>query len=95
MLPCDSQAIERREVSGVPPRLHIKFRSDAPNKLRASTFGRHHPREKKQIARLYCFRLGAERLRRRRELDAKLLQALFGVGLPCGSGAYHLSTCAA
>src|SRR5271170_3046640 len=54
--------------------------ADAPNKFRLATFGGEHPAQKKQIACLRGFHIGAERLRRRQELDTKLLQARVGVG---------------
>jgi hypothetical protein len=89
MLARDSEAVERREVSCIASGFHVEFRSDAPNEFRASAFGGKHPGEKQQIARLHRFRIGAERFRRRRELDVKLLQTLLCTGLPRLSGAYH------
>src|SRR6202041_1398197 len=82
MLPSDSESIERREMSRFAPRFHIKLRSHAPHKLCASAFSGKHPGQKKQIARLYRFRVDAERLRGRREIDPKFLQPLLGAGWP-------------
>ena len=82
MLPRDSEDVERREVSRLAPRFHIEFRADAPNEFRAVAFRGKHPAQKKQIARLHRFHIGAERLRRRRELDAKFFQPLLGAGRP-------------
>jgi len=42
------------------------------------TFRGQHPAQKKQIARLHRFHVGAEWLGRRRELDAKFFQPLLG-----------------
>ena len=78
MLPRDSEGIERREVSSLARRFHIELRADASDELRPVTFRGKHPAQKKQIARLDCFRIGAERLRRRRKPDTKLLQSLLG-----------------
>ena len=80
MLPRDRQGVERREVSRLAPRFHIELRADAPNEFRHATFRGKHPGQKKQIARLHRFRIGAERLRRCRELDAKFFQPLLGAG---------------
>ena len=80
MLPRDSEDIERREVSRLAPRFHIELRADAPNEFRRVAFRGKHPAQKEQIARLHRFHIGAERLRRRRELDAKFFQPLLGAG---------------
>jgi hypothetical protein len=45
-------------------------------------FGGQHPAQKKQIARLYRFHICAERLRRRRELNAKFFQPLLAASWP-------------
>jgi hypothetical protein len=82
MLPRDSEGVERREVSRLAPRFHIELRADAPDEFRRAAFGGKHSGQKKQIARLHRFRIGAERLRRRRELDAKFFQPLLGAGRP-------------
>ena len=66
--PRDSEDVERREVSRLAPRFHIELRADASNEFRRAAFRGKHPGQKKQIARLHRFRIGAERLRRRREL---------------------------
>ncbi len=78
MLPRDSEDVERREVSRLAPRFHIELRADAPNEFRGVAFRGKHPAQKKQIARLHRFHIGAERLRRRWELDAKFFQPLLG-----------------
>src|SRR5262249_34022617 len=53
-----------------------------------------HPGQKQQIARLHRFHVSAERLWRRRELDAKFFQPLLGAGGPRAFVSYHLPTCA-
>jgi hypothetical protein len=45
-------------------------------------FGGQHIAQKKQIARLHRFHICAERLRRRRELNAKFLQPLLAASWP-------------
>src|SRR5208283_316744 len=94
MLPRNRKAVERREASRLAPRVHTQLRSDAPYEFRLATFRRKHPSQKKQIARAHCFRIGAERLRRRRELDAKFFQPLLGAGRPRARAGYHLPACA-
>jgi len=78
MLACDGEDIERRQVSRLAPRFHIELGANAPNEFRLMAFRGQHPAQKKQIAGLHRFHIGAERLRRRRERDAKALQPLFG-----------------
>jgi hypothetical protein len=41
-----------------------------------------HSGQKKQIACLHSFHIGAKRFRRRREFDVKFFQPLFGAGRP-------------
>ena len=94
MLPRDSEDVERREVSRLAPRFHIELRADAPNEFRSVAFGGKHPAQKKQIARLHRFHIGAERLGGHRELDAKFFQPLLGAGRPRAFAGYHLPTCA-
>ena len=94
MLPRDSEDIERREVSSLAPRFHIELRADAPREFRAAALGGEHPGQEEQIARLHRFHIGPERLRRRRELDAKFFQPLLGAGRPRAFAGYHLPTCA-
>ncbi len=94
MLPRGSEDVKRREVSRLAPRVHIELRADAPNEFRPVAFRGKHPAQKKQIARLHRFHIGAERLRRRRELDAKFFQPLLGTGRPRAFAGYHLPTCA-
>src|SRR5438309_7241228 len=94
MLPRDSEAVQRREASRLAPRLDVELRPDAPREFRPVAFRRKHPAQKKQIARLHRFHIGAERLRRRRELDAKFFQPLLGAGRPRAFAGYHLPTCA-
>src|SRR5438105_9171369 len=62
MLPRDREGIESSEVSRLAPRLHVELRADAPNEFRLAAFRRQHAGEKKQLARLNCFHIGAERL---------------------------------
>ena len=45
-----------------------------------AAFRRKHSAQKEQIARPHRLHIGAERLGRRRERDAKLLQPLLGAG---------------
>src|SRR6202521_6115701 len=89
MLPHDSEDVERREASRLAPRFYIELRADAPNEFRPVSFRRKHPAQEKQIARLHRFHIGAERLRRRRELDAELFQTLLGAGRPMAFAGYH------
>src|SRR6266853_6547489 len=78
MLPRNSQRVERREPSRLPPGFHIEFRADAPDDLCAVAFRGEHPAQEEQVPGLYCFDIGAEWLRRQRELEGKLLQPLLG-----------------
>ena len=71
MLPRDSENVESGEVSRLACHCHIQFRADASNEFRAVTFRGKHPAEKKQIACLHRFHIGAEGLRWRWKLDAK------------------------
>ena len=71
MLPRDSEDVERREMGRLAPRFDIELRAEAPNEFCPVAFRGEHSAQKKQIARLHRFHIGAERLRRRRELDAK------------------------
>src|SRR5215471_19429121 len=84
MLPRDSEAVERRQLSRRPPRFYVELRTDAPNEFRRVAFSRKHSAQKKQITRLHSFHIGAEWLRRRRELDAKRSQPLLGASEPRG-----------
>ncbi len=65
-----------------------------PDEFRPASFRGQHPSQKKQIAGLHRFRVGAKRLRRRRELDAKFFQPLLGAGRPRAFASYHLPACA-
>src|ERR1700745_3140217 len=91
MLPRDSEGVERREVSRLASSFHIEFRTDPPNEFRAVAFGGKHATQKKQIARLYRFHVGAEWLRGRGELDAQFFQPLLGAGRPGFSAHYKCS----
>src|SRR2546421_2637136 len=90
MLPRDSEDVERREVSRLAPRFYIELRADAPNEFCPVTFRGKHPAQKKQIARLHRFHIGTERLRRRREFDAKFFQPLLGADRPRAFVGSHL-----
>ena len=68
MLPRDSQDVERRQVSRLPSCFYIQLLSQVTDELSFAAFRRKHSGQKKQIARLDCFRIGAERLRWRRKL---------------------------
>jgi hypothetical protein len=78
MLSSDSKNVDRREVSRLAPRFYIELRADAPSEFRPVAIRGKHPAQKKQIARLHGFHIGAVRLRRRWKLDTKLFQAQFG-----------------
>src|SRR5438105_9666232 len=90
MLSRDSEDVERREVSRLAPRFYIELRANAPNEFRPVAFRGKHSAQKKQIAGLHRFHIGAERLRRHRELDAKFLQLLLGAGRPRAFAGSHL-----
>src|SRR5437588_2223841 len=90
MVSRDREDIERCKPCRLAPRFHIELRADTPNDFRLATFRWKHPSQKKQIARLHRFHIGAERLRRRRELDAKFFQPLLGTGRPRTFAGYHL-----
>src|SRR5918996_2831796 len=72
------------------PRFYIQLRADAPNEFSPVGFRGKHPAQEKQIARLHRFHIGAKRLGRRRELDAKFFQPLLGTGWPRAFAGYHL-----
>jgi hypothetical protein len=72
VLPRDSQAVERCQVSGLASCLDVEFRADAPDEFRFAAYRGKHPSEKQQVTGLHRFRVDAERLRRRWKLDAKL-----------------------
>src|SRR6516162_8343359 len=86
----DGEAVERSEVSCLAPCFHVELCADAPNEFHRVIFGGKHPAQKKQVARLHRFHVGAERLRRRRELDAKSTQPLLGAGRPRAFAAHHV-----
>src|SRR5262249_44230248 len=90
MLPRDSEGVERREAPRLAPPFHIELCADAPNEFRPGAFRGKHPTQKEEIARLHRFHIGAERLRRRRELDAKFLQPLLSARRPRALPGYHL-----
>jgi len=90
MLPRDSEDVERSEASCLAPRFHIDLGADPTNEFRRAAFRGKHPAQKKQIVRLHRFRIGAKRLRRRRELDANFFQPLLGAGRPRAFAGYHL-----
>ncbi len=94
MLPRDSETIERREVSRLAPRLHIELRADAPDEFRRAAFRRKHPGQKKEVSGPHRFRIGAERLGWRRELDAEFFQPMFGARRPGAFAGYYLPACA-
>src|ERR1700722_3023409 len=82
MFPCDCQGVERRQVSRLAPRFHIELRAHSPGKFRGTALRGKHSAQKKQRARLYRFHIGTERLRGRRQVDAKVPQPLLGAGCP-------------
>src|SRR5262249_35276328 len=94
VLPRDCEGVERRKVSRVMSCFQIELSADAPDEFRSATFCGKHSGEEKQIARLHHFRIGAERLRWRRKLDAKFFQPMLGAVRPMASTSYHLPECA-
>jgi len=72
MLPRDGQGIEHGQTSRFVARFDVQLRAEAPDEFRFSTYSGKHSGEKDQVARLYRFRVNAERLRWRWKLDAKL-----------------------
>src|SRR5439155_19002635 len=75
--------VERSKVPRFAPSFQI-LRAEAPNEFRSLAFRGKHPAQKKQIARLHRLCIGAERLRRGRQLDAKFFQLLLGADWPRG-----------
>jgi hypothetical protein len=71
MLPRDSQAVERCQVSGLPSCLDVEFRAEAPDKFRFPAYRGKHSGEKEQVARLHRFRIDAESRRRRWKVSPK------------------------
>src|SRR6266404_4777671 len=94
MLLRDGEGVERREVSRFAPRFKVELRADAPDEFRLVALGGKHTGQEKQVARLYCFHISAERFGRRRELDANFSQPLLGAGRPRAFAGYHLPACA-
>src|SRR5215471_14998380 len=91
MLPCNSERIECRQMSGLAPHFHIKLCANAPDEFRRPAFRGKHPRQKKQISRLYGFRIRAKRLRRRWKLDAELSETFFSGRRDGGHGEHSFS----
>ncbi len=91
MLSRHGEDIEGREMSGLASPLDIQLSPDAPNDFRRAPFGGKHARQEQQVAGLYCLGIRAERLRRRRQRDPKLLQPLLGArhNLASYLGAYR------
>jgi hypothetical protein len=71
MLAGDSEDVEGSELSGLARCFDVKFRTDTANEFRTVAFGGKHAAEKKQIAGLHRFHVGAKRLGWRWEMDAK------------------------
>ena len=38
MLTCDSEAVKRREIGRLAARVHVEFRTDAPDEFRRAAF---------------------------------------------------------
>ena len=70
----------------------LELGTDAPDEFRRATFRGQHSGEEKKITGLDRFRVGAERLGRSREFEAKLPQTLLGAGRI--DIVYHLPMCA-
>lgn len=87
MLARDSEAVERRKMGCFASGFHIEFRADAPDEFPRAAFGGQHSGEEKQIAGLHRFRIRAERLRRRRELNTKFRQRYRSRAAPRSSAA--------
>src|SRR5207245_1226377 len=94
MLPRNTKGVECGEMSRFAPRFHVELRAEASNEFRRAAFRGKHARQKKKIPRLHRFHICAERLRRRRKLDAKFFQPLLGAGRPRAFAGYHLPACA-
>jgi len=77
MMPRHGEDVQRRQTRCLAPGFHRELRAHAPHEFRAAALGRKHSAQKKQVAGLHRFRIGAERLGRRGEVDAELLQSLF------------------
>jgi hypothetical protein len=85
MPPRNSEDVERGQASRPTPRIDIELRTHPANESCGAALGREHSVQEKQSAGLHRFDVGAKRLRRRREIDAKLLQPLLGARLSLGS----------
>src|SRR5258707_14035219 len=90
----DREAVERREVSCFASSFDVELGADAPDKFRDAAFCGKHPGEKKQIACLHRFHIGAERFGRRREFDTEIFQSLLGAGRLRVFTHHHLPRCA-
>ncbi len=73
MLPRDSEGVERRQPSRLVACFHIEFHADATNEFRSAAIRGEHSGQKKQVSRLHCLHVDAERLRWRWKIDAKFL----------------------
>src|SRR5580704_12047020 len=93
MLAGDSENVEGSELSGLARCFDVEFRTDTASEFCAVAFGGKHAAEKKQIAGLHCFHVGAERLGWRGEMDAKFFKPLLGAGRPRAFTNYHLPAC--
>ncbi len=84
ILPRNGEDVERREVRRLAARFDIELRADASDEFRRAAFRGKHPGEKKQVTCLHRFGIDAERLRRRRELDAQFSETSLGGRCVCG-----------
>ena len=73
MLLRDGKAIKSRKASRRVPCFHVDLRPDASDEFRLPAFRWKHPGQEEQVARLYRFRVDAERLRRLWKLEAKFV----------------------
>src|SRR6185503_11578344 len=93
MLPRQRERIERCQAGRAAPVFDAEIGADSPEELRDAALQRQRPAHEQQIPDLYRFDIGAQRLRRRRQLDPRRLQPLFGIALHVGTP-HHLPRCA-
>src|SRR5580692_11517176 len=78
MLSHDREPVQCREACRLATRLRIELGADSTHEQRFAPGRGQHPGQEQQIACLHGFHIHTERLRRRRELDPELFQALLG-----------------
>src|SRR4029077_11656104 len=90
----DRERIERREVSGLATRFHVKLGANTAYKFRLAARCRKHTGKEKKIAGLHRFCISAERLGWGWEFDAEFLQPLLGRGRVIVFASYPFPLCA-